>query len=840
MQQYDSTKITHDLVRVAELYGTDATRKLERTDRARMGQFLTLGPVAGFMARLFREPGDRVNLLDPGAGVGSLTAAFVEQMLAAGKSPTIIQVDTYEIDSVMQGYLDSTLVQCEKVCLQHGVSFAARVIKEDFIEYTTELLKTRKQLFAGDIPQYTHCIMNPPYRKIRSDSNHREWLRQIGIETSNLYSAFLAIAIMLLTPGGELVAIIPRSFCNGVYFRPFRQFLLSNMTLKHIHVFDQRDQAFKDDEVLQENIIIYAVKGVPTDNVVITSSNDPSWEGMTQRQVPFDKVVKPGDSDQYIHLALTDFDQMIVDQMSLFTHSLEDIGLDVCTGPVVDFRLRDYIKQQPEDGGFPLIYPAHFAGNLVRWPNPRGRKPNTIIGSEESRKWLMPNGWYVLTRRFSSKEERRRIVAAVYDPEQVLGEMVGFENHLNVFHHKREGLQSTVAKGLAIFLNSTLVDLYFRQFSGHTQVNAADLRTLHYPSIGILTWLGRRFEDVDFRQSDIDSLLEAVINEMPTETQPNTNPVQIEKRIQETRSVLKAIGMPKAQNNNRSALTLLALLGLRPENTWQEAEGPLMGITPIMDFVRDHYGVTYAPNTRETFRRQTMHQFMDAGVVVANPDDPSRPTNSPYWVYQIDRDVLELVRVFGLPAWEERLAAYLGQRKTLAERYANERDMRMIPLTIGQNQQIFLTAGEHSQLIKDIIEQFGPRFTPGAEVLYVGDTGAKMGCFEQGAFEELGLVFDRHGKFPDVVLYYREKSWLLLIEAVTSHGPVDAKRHSELSSLFASAKAGLVYVTAFPSRQVMAKYLAEISWETEVWVADSPTHLIHFDGEKFLGPYGGE
>lgn len=264
-----------------------------------------------------------------------------------------------------------------------------------------------------------------------------------------------------------------------------------------------------------------------------------------------------------------------------------------------------------------------------------------------------------------------------------------------------------------------------------------------------------------------------------------------------------------------------------------------MGITPIMDFARDHYGRTYAPNTRETFRRQTMHQFVDAGIAVPNPDQPDRPVNSPKWCYQIEADALALLGTFGGKGWEANLAAYLEIRKTLAERYARERKMLMIPLVVNGDTELALTPGSHSRLIKDIIEEFGPRYAAGSEVLYVGETGAKMAYFNEETFRALGLSFDSHGKFPDVVLYYRKKNWLLLIESVTSHGPVDAKRHSELSSLFAGSKAGLVYVTAFPDRQTMARYLPDISWETEVWVADAPSHLIHFNGERFLGPYEG-
>jgi hypothetical protein len=301
--------------------------------------------------------------------------------------------------------------------------------------------------------------------------------------------------------------------------------------------------------------------------------------------------------------------------------------------------------------------------------------------------------------------------------------------------------------------------------------------------------------------------------------------------------ILAALGLPKGQQNERSALSLLALLNLQPKRNWPQAESPLMGITPVMDWIRDHYDKDYAPNTRETIRRQTMHQFVDAGLAVYNPDNPARPVNSPAAVYQIETSALDLLRSFGTTAWENNLRAYLVERKTLAARYANEREQNLVPVQIAPSKVIKLSPGEHSELIREIIQSFAPRFAPGAVLIYAGDTGEKWGYFEEPLLTKLGVGVETHGKMPDVVLHYPDRNWLLLVESVTSHGPVDGKRHAELAKLFAGSKAGLVYVTAFPNRSIMSRYLGEIAWETEVWVADAPSHLIHFNGERFLGPY---
>jgi len=307
--------------------------------------------------------------------------------------------------------------------------------------------------------------------------------------------------------------------------------------------------------------------------------------------------------------------------------------------------------------------------------------------------------------------------------------------------------------------------------------------------------------------------------------------------IEDAHQILISLGLPRAQQNERSALCLLAILNLTPGKGWEQAENPLIGITPIMDWARDHYQKEYKPNTRESVRRKTMHQFCDAGVACYNPDKPDRPVNSPKSVYQIEPAALILLRTFGTPSWHDNLSAYLSERQTLVAKYAKEREQNRIPVEIAPGKEITLSPGEHSELIRAIIEDFAPRFAPGSVLVYAGDTGNKWGYFDAALLAELGVDVDSHGKMPDVVLHFVEKNWLLLVESVTSHGPVDGKRHAELAKLFAGSKAGLVYVTAFPNRSIMGHYLPEIAWETEVWVADAPSHLIHFNGVRFLGPY---
>jgi hypothetical protein len=308
-------------------------------------------------------------------------------------------------------------------------------------------------------------------------------------------------------------------------------------------------------------------------------------------------------------------------------------------------------------------------------------------------------------------------------------------------------------------------------------------------------------------------------------------------KMEQALAILEELGLPRAQRNERTALCLLALLDMRPRKAWGDSEAPLIGITPIMDWAREHYGKHYAPNTRETVRRQSMHQLVQAGIALYNPDDAERPVNSPHAVYQISPEALGVLRLYPSTAYRSTLKAFLSVRGSLAETYARARRMAMVPLRIKAGLEISLSAGEHSQLIKAIVEEFGPRFIAAGRLLYVGDTGDKYGFFDKDALGKLGIVLDQHGKLPDVVIYSEKNNWLFLIESVTSHGPVDSKRHAELESIFEACTAGRVYVSAFPNRRLFMRYIESIAWETEAWIADAPSHMIHFNGPRFLGPY---
>jgi adenine-specific DNA-methyltransferase len=458
------------------------SRQLEPQRKSELGQFMTPSDLAEFMAGLFEAQQVPASLLDAGAGIGSLTVAAVRAL------GPIDLVHTWEIDPLIRTYLTQNLAVTGVPHSIHG---------EDFIESAVR----RIALAKGE--RYTHAILNPPYKKLNSDSRHRALLRKVGIETVNLYTAFVALSIMLMRDGGQVVAIIPRSFCNGPYYRPFRLLLQSMCSLDRIHVFGSRNKAFKDDDVLQENVIIKAVRGKRQGNVIVSSSQDHKLTDYSETSLPFSEIIKPGDPESFIHVPTEEPIKHACDE--LLTASLNEIGVDVCTGPVVDFRLKEYWLADPTSNSVPLLYPHHFSGGRFQYPKPH-KKPNALQDIEETQRWLMPNECYVLVKRFSAKEEKRRVVAYVFDPQELKAKRVGFENHWNVFHYRKRGIDPVLARGLACFLNSTALDKRFRVFSGHTQVNATDLRNLRYPSATSLRALGSKFRP-DMNQHEIDIIV---------------------------------------------------------------------------------------------------------------------------------------------------------------------------------------------------------------------------------------------------------------------------------------------------------------------------------------------
>lgn len=494
-------RMSRDILAIAERNRVAALSGLDPKSQEALGQFFTPSRAASLIAKMPALPGSgHIRVLDPGAGSGMLTAALVARILqeCPGLSVHIVAV---ERDSTVAPYLANTL----DICRDAGRGrVSADFIVGDYIAESTGL-DADQRLTGFDL-----VIQNPPYAKLAASSSARAAVRSVGVDAPNLYAAFLALATAALNPRGQLVAITPRSFCNGPYFGDFRRFLLDELALNRVHVFESRSTVFADTGVLQENVIFSGTKGGSRGRVTLSTSNGHE-DDAAHRDVSYSEVVHPSDPHRFIRIAANDEDTEVAEQMLSFPDSLSTLGMTVSTGRVVDFRSKECLRTEPCESATPLIYPGNIRDGMVSWPR-EIRKPQWFSPmTDKDERLLVPEGWYCIVKRFSSKEERRRIVAAVWSPEQNPGP-VAFENHVNVFHRDGAGVDRDTAFGLSMWLNSSLVDKFFRTFSGHTQVNATDLRTLRFPDCEVLSWLGSLAPQRLPEQGEIDALVQKALD----------------------------------------------------------------------------------------------------------------------------------------------------------------------------------------------------------------------------------------------------------------------------------------------------------------------------------------
>lgn len=309
------------------------------------------------------------------------------------------------------------------------------------------------------------------------------------------------------------------------------------------------------------------------------------------------------------------------------------------------------------------------------------------------------------------------------------------------------------------------------------------------------------------------------------------------KKVKQAQQILADLGTPKAQQNEISAFTLLALCNIKKNSKWSDAARQSMTVTKgIMTFIKDNYGRDYAPNTRETFRRQVLHQFVQGRIADYNPDEPDLPTNSPRSHYAISQATLTALRAYGSSDYKRQVANFIKSQGSLIEIYEKARETQTVPVTLPTGEKFNLSPGKHNELQASIITEFAPRFLKSPKVLYFGDTAKKDLVIDLPSFLLLNVSVSDHDKLPDVVLFDFPKNWLFLIEVVTSHGPMNPKRVFELQEMFKDSKCGKIFVSAFPDFTEFKRHSKDISWETEVWIADFPEHMIHYNGDKFIGP----
>ncbi|HEY5396847.1 MAG TPA: Eco57I restriction-modification methylase domain-containing protein, partial [Trebonia sp.] len=490
-----------DLLIQAEQRRRAALSTLDATSRDALGQFFTPARAAALIASIPRLPDSGgLRVLDPGAGSGMLSAALVARVLAERPNMSV-HVVAVECDGAVVPYLRETLEACS-VAGNGRVTFD--IIQDDFIMAATGL-EADERLGEHDL-----VVQNPPYAKLAASSTHRVAVRKAGVDAPNLYAAFLALGVAGLKQGGQLVAITPRSFCNGPYFGAFRSYLLDHITLDRVHVFESRSTVFAETGVLQENVIFSGTRCGAQGAVTLSVSNGHE-DDAAQRSVAYRDVVHPDDPHRFIRIAANEDDIETAEVMLTLPCTLKELGVEVSTGRVVDFRSRSALLTDPIPAAHPLIYPGNLRRGGFEWPRQGIRKAQWFAPVEaKDKELLLPEGWYCVVKRFSAKEERRRIVASAWSPREVPGS-IAFENHLNVFHVKGQGLDEETARGLTIWMNSTLVDRFFRMFSGHTQVNATDLRSMRFPTRNALQRLGQRTDSLS-SQADVDELVSAVVS----------------------------------------------------------------------------------------------------------------------------------------------------------------------------------------------------------------------------------------------------------------------------------------------------------------------------------------
>ncbi len=843
-----------DLVEFSLKLGEDTLSERPQAQRKEAGQFLTPDLVGRFMATQLGPLRDGERLLDPSIGSGVLACALVECAINEGR-PIELWIDGYEIDKELSEVSRVALERAARRAKEKGITVHVQVYNRDFILDCTPssqlgLFQANAKGKARKPLRYNKIIANPPYFKLNSDDTRVKAVAGQINGHSNIYTLFMALSARMLAPDGCACFIVPRSFCSGAYFSSFRREFLSQTLPLSLHLFESRHETFSKDSVLQENVIItfrrLQSKNVPESGFIrISSSKNALDIGKSKtRTISMNHFIREYENKLNFRLPTSEFDEQVIEVVDSWPDTLQKYGWEVSTGPVVAFRARQYLADEgavEQKEAIPLLWMRNIRHRKVEWPATKGNKPQSILLGEATHDLSVPVSNYVLLRRFSAKEEPRRLIAAPVLREQFTHKRIGLENHLNYIYKKDGELDADETLGLSAIFNSALLDRYFRISNGNTQVNATELRALPLPHRAVIRQIGERYRSADQSETgvDIDVLVFSTLREsgcIPEDFPTIEETRMATGRIQEAQDVLEFLGLPSAQQNEMSALTLLVLAQLSEETPWADAESRSLRIHDILAEIKGRYNREYAENTRETIRRQVIHQFEQAGLVVRNPEDLSLSTNSPRTHYALSESAVRTINTYGTEMWQQAVASFNDAKGVLFEIYRKRRDLHMVPLRLPSGKAYHLSPGSHNKLQAAVVEEFGPRFAPGAQLLYLGDTEDKTLIVDEETFHELGLPAPSHDKLPDLVLFEKIRKRLFLIEAVTSHGPVSPKRHFELEETFKGCIAKRIYVSAFPDFNIFKNFITEIAWETEVWLSEIPDHLIHFNGDRYLAP----
>lgn len=466
--------------------------------RSRIGHFGTPPVVAEYMASMFsRIPLGEVRILDAGAGVGVLTSALCER-IARQTLPRKVHVVLFENESSLIPLLKETLASIKKLLHEAGHKFSYEIKEEDFILFNAPQVS----LFNNEIrpinERFDFVIMNPPYFKLRKDSIHAKVMHHIINGQPNIYSLFMAVGAQLLRDGGEIVAITPRSYCNGLYFKEFRKWFFDRITPFHIHLFDSRTDTFQESKVLQEIIILAGKKSKKNVEVKITTSNGRDFHKSKESSTPLSRIIDDTTGDKILRIPSNNFDKDITDFIDSFKDRFNTSGFNISTGPIVTFRAKEFLLPKVNgENAVPLISMHNVKPFRFVWPSENETKNIFFKNCSKSRSLLLASRNYLLLKRFTSKEEKRRIVASVFLAKYFPYTHIGLENHLNYIYKTNGEFSQDEAYGLAAILNSALYDRYFRTINGNTQVNATEIRTLPIPESQIIKSIGEKIQSLE-------------------------------------------------------------------------------------------------------------------------------------------------------------------------------------------------------------------------------------------------------------------------------------------------------------------------------------------------------
>jgi adenine-specific DNA-methyltransferase len=847
---------------VNQLYDTTISysKEVSKISRKKIGQFFTPPSVAKYMASLMDYKKSSIRILEPGAGTLMLTGALCDEIIL-NKFIKTIHVDLFETDEKIIPLLRRNMEMIKKTMEDNEKHLTYTIIQENFILYHEFFWKDIDEI---GIEPYDLAICNPPYKKIGKNDEEAIVMSSIVYGQPNIYFLFMALSAKLLKDDGQLIFITPRSFTSGAYFKKFREYFLNTVRLTNLHLFHSREDVFDSDSVLQEAIILKAVKSTKnTKSILISASENMHMDKNVVHKVPYDTVLSMQSENLFIMIPTSEEEIKLLNSIKRWKYNLLDLGFQLKTGPVVDFRAKEYLKEEIERYAVPLIWANNFSDYKIKHPDYNSKNPQYIMNLPTSQSLLLKSKDFIIVKRFTSKEEKRRIQCALYLEEQFTEQWVGIENHLNYVTKLNGEITKEELYGLFALLNSTMVDTYYRILNGSTQVNATEANAIPLPNLKTVVEIGKGLINMDSLSTDTcDTIIKETIGNNDVLTNSDTqgdkrmvkvtivkkeipkkekNPkIEVTGKLKEANEILNALGFPqpKSKRSYRNEYVLLSLAGLKEDDEWAEASINSLRTKDMMDFMEKNYGKKYAANSREDIRKSSVKPLVNAAIAENNADDNERATNSGDYSYQLTKEALDLIKTYGNSKWDVNFKNWLANHETLRDRYEQKREMVKIPVRVN-GKELKFSPGKHNQLQKAIIEEFAPRFAQGSEILYVGDTAKRDLVKNREKLLELGVKITDHDKLPDVVLYMEDKNWLFFVEAVTSVGPVSKQRMDEINAMLDKCTCGIIYVTAFldmSSKNGFKKFIDEIAWETEVWVADNPDHMIHLNGDRFMGP----